>query len=570
MIESKSDFNENAENEYFHDKPAADQAKQDDLTSKDWYWSKVSRAQANDLMHGKKDGTFLVRISSNANHDYTLTVKKDGINKMMRILCKNGKYGFGELCRFDSLQSLIEYHMKHSLAEYYPEMNIKLEYPLSNADICSSLNVDSDKDVESLKEKFERENQLCVNLTQEYDDCHEDYRRCQDDIQKFKQSLSCFEETFAIFEEQIKLNEENQKEAMAHEKAGLAKHRFDIEEKLLEIKEFRKQLEKQCEEKNEQSSMLDRQINELKPLLNEKKRITEQIRAVLVHKLGKKDAEKMFKCPTNLIYPNVAPQTANTPPDKQSEQSFNDSHYDHGQSKSLNYCLIDIANASNCGSYSPVNSPSANPDRFPDTQSQTPVNPLGSSSLPSAAPPPPATLNDSSIGNLRISSSLSPTAVRLSSPVCQQSRGSAIDPLPAPLTPEDPATYLDLDLLKTGTSAAPAVDAGWYVGDMSKEDVFRIMRNQPDGAFLVRDSKNRSDSPFTLTVRVNGSTKLVRIIQSKGHLYGFKMDELFDSVVELIEHHLTEPLVVINPNLKIHLTQPVTRDRIRSLFPTIN
>lgn len=557
MTETKSDFNENVENK----EPAADQAKQDELATKEWYWSKISRAQANDLMHGKKDGTFLVRISSTANHDYTLTVKKDGVNKMMRILCKNGKYGFGELCRFDSLQSLIEYHQKNSLAEYYPEMNIKLEYPLSNADICSSLNVGSNKgNVEALVEKFEQENQLCLNLTQQYDDCHEAYKRCQDEIQKFKQNLSCFEETFAIFEEQIKLNEENQKEAMAHEKAGLAKHRFDIEEKLLEIKQFRKELEEQCEAKNLESASLDRQINELKPLLNEKRRITEQIKAILVHKFGKKDVEKMFKSPSN---PNVAPLTAITPFGKQREPSFNESHYDPAQGKSLNYCLIDIANSSNSGSYSPVNSPSSptNPDRFPDT-----AKPSGSSGFPSNGPP--TTLNDSSIRNLHISSSSSPANVQ-GSPLNQQSRGSTVNPPPAPLTPEDPATYLDLDALKTSASAL-TIDAPWYFGSTSKEDVFTIMRDKPDGAFLVRDSPNKPEAPFTLTVRVNGSTKLLRIVQNKGHLYGFRSDELFGSVVELIEHHRTEPLVVKNPDLKIRLTQAVTRDQARSLLPTIS
>ena len=576
MIETKSDFNENVENEFFEGQPA-DRVKQqqDYLASKDWYWSKISRAQANDLLHGKKDGTFLVRVSSNANHDYTLTVKKDGINKMMRIVCKNGKYGFGEPCRFDSLQSLIEYHTKHSLAEYYPEMNIKLEYSLSKADICSSLNVDSGKvDVESLKEKFELENQQYIDLTQEYDDHHQAYRRCQDEIQKFKQSLNCFEETFAIFEEQIKLNEENQKEAMQHEKAGLAKHRVDIEEKL-EIKEFRKQLEKQCEEKNVQSAALDRQINELKPLLNEKKRITEQIRAILINKLGKKDAEKMFKCPTNLIYPNASPLTPITPQGKRTEQF--DGQYDHPQGKSLNYCLIDIANASTphstVNSPGPVSSPSsANPDRFPDT----PVNSLGNN-FPTN-PPPSTSLTDSSIGKLHAgssqSASLSPAGKPLSSPVYQQSRSVTADqaasPIPPPpLTPEDPATYLDLDLMMKTTGSTPAIDAPYYVGDMSKEDVYEIMRDQPDGSFLIRDSKNKPDSPFTLTVRVNGSTKLLRIIQSKVGRYGFKLDESFGSVVELIEHYLTEPLV-INQELTIHLAQPMTRDRISVFSPKIS
>lgn len=31
----------------------------DDLSNKEWYWSKISRTLANHLLHGTKDGTFL-------------------------------------------------------------------------------------------------------------------------------------------------------------------------------------------------------------------------------------------------------------------------------------------------------------------------------------------------------------------------------------------------------------------------------------------------------------------------------------------------------------------------------
>lgn len=537
MIESKTGYyNENAENEYYEEKRTT--IDQHDLTRNDWYWSKISRAQANDLLHGKKDGTFLVRDSSNVN-DYTLTVKKDGINKMMRILCKNGKYGFRDPCKFDSLQSLIEYHTDHSLAEYYPEMNIKLEYSLSKNDICSSLNVDSDKiDVESIREKFELANQQYIELTQEYDDYHREYKMCQDEIQKFKQSLNCFEETLAIFEEQIKLNEENQKDAYNHEKPLIAKNRLDIQDKLSEIKEFKRQLNLQCGEKNIESANLDRKINELKPLVNEKKRNTEQIRAILINKIGKADTEKIldntFAATNNLIYSNLNL----TPLSKQPTIEYNANQYDQAQNKSLNYCLIDIANAN---SYSPTNnsalisSPpkSTNLDKFQNNLQQ-----------------------DTATHNLINSPPLNSLNYSVNNQIVKNRTDAKSD------DQKEDSTYLNLD--HTNIESKPLIDSDWYVGDMSKEDVNAIMKNQPDGTFLVRDSKNKPEAPFTLTIRVNGFTKMLRILQSNDKYYGLKPDQIeFESVNKLIEHYLKEPLIVFNPDLTILLKYPIIKEQIK-------
>ena len=546
------DFNENVENEYFEEIQVrqAKQATLNDqqenaLSSKDWYWSKISRAQANDLLHGKKDGTFLVRDSSNIN-DYTLTVKKDGINKMMRILCKNNKYGFRDPCQFDSLQLLIEHHTKHSLAEFYPEMNVRLEYSLSKSDICSSLNVNSNEiDVDTLKEKFETANQEYINLTQEYDDYHRDYKLCQDDIQKFRQSLNCFEETFAIFEEQIKLNEENQKEAMAHEKDGLGKHRLSIEDKLFEIKAFRKQLEQQCDEKNEESSDLDRKINEIKPLLNEKKRNTEQIRAILINKLGKKEAEKTLEYQINdLIYSNLKPNL-----NKSEFSDHNQQQHDQLQNKNLNlnYCSIDIANAATYSttinnSSAATSLPLSNLDKLHSQQQDL--------NLPTTSNDANSILNNC-LDNSLVNNSKTVTLIAND----QQNEDSAYLGL-------ENANRIELDLI-----AKPLIDAEWYVGDLSKENVNTIMKNQADGTFLVRDSQNRFEAPFTLTVRVNGSTKMLRILKSVDNYYGFKPDKLeFGNVIKLIDFYRNEPLIVFKPDLIIHLKYPMTKDQIRNCF----
>ena len=75
------------------------------------------------------DGTFLV--NSQKTGDYTLTVRKGGQNKLIRIICINGKYGFSEPTHFNSVPELIEYYSKVSLSQYDARLDVKLEFPVS-------------------------------------------------------------------------------------------------------------------------------------------------------------------------------------------------------------------------------------------------------------------------------------------------------------------------------------------------------------------------------------------------------------------------------------------------------
>jgi phosphoinositide-3-kinase regulatory subunit len=88
-------------------------------------------------LQGAPDGTFLVHDSTHTG-EYTLTIRKGGINRLIRIINKNGKFGFTEPTTFSSVQELIEFYAitPHTLAfQMLHELNGSMESPLTQTQL---------------------------------------------------------------------------------------------------------------------------------------------------------------------------------------------------------------------------------------------------------------------------------------------------------------------------------------------------------------------------------------------------------------------------------------------------
>ena len=89
-------------------------------------------------MRDQPDGTYLVRDSNNNPGEYTLTVRKGGQNRLVRIIHQDSRYGFAPPTIFDSVVDLVEHFQTRSLVTYNKKLDITLRSPISRMVVGST------------------------------------------------------------------------------------------------------------------------------------------------------------------------------------------------------------------------------------------------------------------------------------------------------------------------------------------------------------------------------------------------------------------------------------------------
>lgn len=139
-------------------------------------------------------------------------------------------------------------------------------------------------------------------------------------------------------------------------------------------------------------------------------------------------------------------------------------------------------------------------------------------------------------------------------------RGDWGEAMPDWAAPALPPRRLSRSGGHAGDCAAPRSlqEAEWYWGDITREECSDKLKDTADGTFLVRDALDRGSGDYTLTLRVGGSNKLIKIYHRAGK-YGFSEPLTFNSVTDLISHYRNVSLEHYNNFLNVKLLYPVSK-----------